>query len=357
MKRLLFTVILSFSLLNISAQDSAIHLPDSLGKYLYELFINKADISKSELEVLDSDYFSPGDSWRELLGKTNEYGFNTENTEYYNTYFNLRRHQGIFYANDLRILMKQEAKIYAFNMEVYWIENHWIIGRVDTDLYGYSIADGSKNLTYDVTIPDNFKPNYTENFEPTVDIAQPETLFLPDLFAKKVLELLSNESPFGNNEIFLTKQEYLSTEGARYIKLIDKWLEREIDMKEEKEKVMSVYNDPGILYEELMRHWNMLPGSLKEEFGNNIKDLEIKDIQLDISNWDDKEGIPDEPRISATISMPLHYEGKDAGIYFSAIWYNGMWKLSYIQGFAYGISSAESAAPEYMENETAVEVE
>lgn len=358
MKRLLFVFILSFSLLKLSAQDSVIHLPDSVGKYLFEYFINKGDISQSEVVLAETDFFNPKDMWPILLDKVSELNFNAQNTKYYNTYFQQRRHRGTLYVAELYVSMKKENDIYAFKAGVLWDGSDWQIAKIDTDIFKYSQAEdmeyGFQNITNDEVVVIDSDYEYS-NFKSLVSIA-PKTLHTPDSFSKKTLELLSDESPFGNDEIFLTKQEYMDTEGKRILNLIDKLLESGADIESEKEKIMFIRNNPDILYEELVYPWGMLPGSLKKEFGDNIKGLEIKDIELEISNWNEEKGQIDNSTISATISMSLHYNGKDAGIYFSAIQYNGMWKLSHIQGFAYGISSAENVSSEYMEDEITIGV-
>jgi len=357
MRNSLFIIIFILSSLSIKAQDSVIQLPDSAGKYLFEAFINKADLSKSEILFAKTDYFNPKDMWPALLDKVSEFKLDPQNTEYCNTFFKQTRYQERFFSYELYVSMKHEGKIYAFRADVSWKADHWQLEKVDTDLFLYSemgeTEAGFRNITNDELMFVDPNPKFNKDFKSTVNTLHPQTLPAPESFSKKVLKLLSEEAPFGNDEIFLTKQEYMYTEGARIIKMIDKFLENGVDLDDEKEKIMLIYNNPEILYDEQARHWNMLPESLKEEFGDNIKELDIQDIESNISNWNTEKGIIDTPVISATISMPLYYDGKNAGIYFSAIWYNGMWKLSHIQGFAYGISSAESSEAEDVEDEIA----
>lgn len=256
---------------------------------------------------------------------------------------------GNVFATELYVCMKQEDKIYAFRADVRWDGSSWLVEMIDPDLFIYTetaeteeIGSGFQYVTDEdyMFVDPNFE--YNKDFKSTVNTLHPQTLPLPDAFAKKILQLVLQEAPYGNDEIFLTRQEYLDTEGVKILKIIDRLLKNGIDLEEDKESIMKTYNDPGLLYDEQIDNWQMLPGSLREEFGDT-NDLNIGDIEFSISNWDTEKEILDTPVISATISMPLAYDGKNAGIYFGAVWYKGMWKLSHIQGFAYGISWAEDA--------------
>jgi hypothetical protein len=333
--------------LSIKAQDSAIQLPDSIGKYLFESFINKADLNRPEVIFAEDGYSNPKEMWPSLLDKVDKYNFGPENTEYYNTFFEqIVEYQVYSFPASLHVAMKQDDKIYAFRANVSWDGNRWQVEKIDTDIYLYSgiwEERGFNNITNDEVVAIAPDYEYNRNFRSAVDISRPKTLPLPDSFSEKVLKLLCQEAPFGNDEIFLTRQEYIDTEGARIIKTIDRLLESGTDLESgEKEKIMSIYNNPGLMYDELASNWDMLPESLKEEFGDNIGELNIKNIETSISNRNAEMEIIDVPAVSATISMPLFYNGKNAGIYFSAIRYKDMWKLSHIQGFAYGISTAEN---------------
>ena len=350
MKNLLLIIFSLLLSLSIKAQDSVIQLPDSVGKYLFESFVNKADLSGSEVSFGEGDFSSPKDMWPALLHRVDEFHLYPRTTEYYNTFFRQNGSmQGGFFPTELYVCMEQEDRIYAFRAEVRWEGDHWQVESIDTNLYVYEmIGDdedsepGFLNITDedDVLVDPDFE--YNKDFRSTVSVLYPQTLPLPDTFAKKILQLVSQEAPYGDDEVFLTKQEYLDTKGAKTLKIIDRLLKNGIDSEEDKEYIMKIYNDPGLLYEEQISNWQMLPGSLKEEFGD-INDLNIEDIEFNISNSDMEEDVLYTPVISATITMPLSYDGKNAGIYFSAIWYNGMWKLSHIQGSAYGISLAEEA--------------
>lgn len=347
--------------LTTKAQDSVVQLPDSVGKYLFELFVNKADPDNSEIPFVETDFSNPKDMWSILLEKIDKYNLSPKVTQYYNTFFQQRRYKDIFYPAELYVSMEHEGEVYAFRLEVRWKGNHWQVEYIDSDLYLYSqneeFEPGFINISNDEVLLIGPKPQFNKGFKSTVNTFQPQILPTPDSFSKKILKLLSEEAPFGSDEIFLTREEYLSTEGVQVLKIIEKSLQKESDLEDEEKKLVDMYNNPGLLYDEHINNWDMLSQSLKEEFGD-IKELTIQDIELEISNWDRENGAIDIPQISAIVNMPLHYNGKDAGIYFCAIWYNGMWKLSHIQGFAYGISSAESVEAESVEEEAvAVEVE
>ena len=362
MKKLLFIVITLILSMSAKAQDAVIQLPDSVGKYLFESFINKASIKGSEVLLVEAEYFNPKDMWPALLDRVDEFQLSPQTTKYYNTYYEQScNRQGRTYAAELYVAMKHEDKIYAFKVDVQWNGKCWQVEKINTDFYAYSeggeARDGFRNITNDEVLFMDSNPQFNKNFESAVSTLHPRTLPVPESFARKVLSLLSEEVPFGNDEIFLTKQEYMETEGARILGLIDKLLKSGTDLENENEKVMAIKNNPGLLYDEQAYYWGMLPENLKEEFGGDIKDLKIQDIEFRISNWNSEKGIIDTPTISAVISMPLLYRDKNAGLYFSAIWYKGAWKLSHIQGFPYGISSAESVQDESLEDEITIELE
>jgi len=128
----------------LNAQDE-IALPDSLGKYLYEMFINRVDIRKSEVLISNNEYYNPKNIWTPLLEFADKYKLNSQNTFFYNTFFsaqmNIRNDKADTFPYTLYIAMQSQDKIYAFCTEALYTEKGWMIMNMQPEIYAYTESD------------------------------------------------------------------------------------------------------------------------------------------------------------------------------------------------------------------------
>lgn len=373
----------------MKAQESFISLPDSVGKYLFDFFINKADLSQSQIIFDDDEYSNTAFEWAKLNKWVDTYELTPQTATFYKTCYHQRSAlKDTSFPTQLYVAMKHDEEIYAFRVIVEWNNDRWHISSVDTDFYVFfeeGNDDGatgfvslSANDYYDegvdsmddvsveveegepiadtvyiendsaliadsfYVVEDGIIPLLRTDYESSVDISQPARMPLPVNFSVNVLGLLLQDHPYGDHQVFFTRHEYLDTQGDHFIKRFEKLLNSGVDLGEDREQIEHLVKYPGLLFEELIANWEALPNNLREEFKTSkLEALHLTDIELEIENWDEEKGVLDTPLIWATINIPLSYQDVDAGIYCSAIWVDGAWKLSHIQAFPYGIGGAE----------------
>lgn len=374
----------------MKAQESFISLPDSVGKYLFDFFINKADLSQSRIIIDDDEYSNTAFEWAKLSKWIDTYELSPQTTTFYKTCYHQRSAlKDTLFPTQLYVAMKHDEEIFAFRVIVEWNNDRWHINNVDTDFYVFFeegdvsglkgfISLSDQNIDYsdegvdsmdldDVSVEvepivdtayfaddshlesdsvyvveDGIIPLLRTDYESSVDISQPARMPLPVNFSVNVLGLLLQDHPYGDHQVFFTRHEYLDTQGDHFIKRFEKLLNSGVDLGEDREQIEHLVKYPRLLFEELIANWEALPNNLREEFKTSkLEVLHLSDIELEIENWDEEKGVLDTPLIWATINIPLSYQDIDAGIYCSAIWADGAWKLSHIQAFPYGIGGAE----------------
>lgn len=387
MKKRLFSIVLLSLSFAIKAQN--LPLPETVGKHLFEMMANRADISKSpaytDLENYTALYkkvwipylqekmqsadetekmFLQGDldnldgkaealytenlknSWAVLLQYMDQYNLNAGTATYSKTFFKLSKDQDATYmpdAFDLYISMNYKEDVYAFEASVQWVDDQWILITVEPNLYRYTQMEDDELVfepeTNTEEITDDASYKYNTAYQPA-DIDKPQMIESPVTFNQKIFSLLANGASFGTDNFFLTENEYMETSGNVMIKQLKEKKERgEVD-GEFLNDINSYLENPSLLFEtELKNSWGELQESLKEEFEeDDLTQLSPYSTEIEISNSDTK--FKDLNNITLRTDMRFQHNGHQAGIIFEAIWYKGMWKLTYTQPFPYGISEA-----------------
>jgi len=377
MKRYIIIVFCVLSTLESSAQHSNIVLPDSIGKYLFELFINRADINQPQTKLLDpeatpNDWYSfhPETFWPCLLLQADMFNFNPQTTTYQTTYFDSYSCSNEAVQDcpfNLRIAMEKQNSdsIYVFSATVLWLNNAWSIQEIEPyicfyDKNAYNDIISFPPLNEDIPCPGEFPYPYNMNFHAITDLNNP--VGIPSVldFSEKVYRLIKDEMPYGNGDIFLTEEEYL--EESSILNLIEGVLKDADTDEEEKRELQEIYNNPSILYEQQMVYqWSRLPENIKKEF--NCDDIErpiVYETTFEIRNWFRKEKEGKAGQVKAIINANLEYNFIRAGIYYTATLRDGKWKLIHVQGFPYSIGIGEmvEAVPSdgIIEIEEAVEI-
>ncbi|MDU1889737.1 MAG: hypothetical protein E6767_03525 [Dysgonomonas sp.] len=350
MKKLVFTLIclLFFSNVNIFSQNE-ITLPDCLGEYLFELFANRADIDRPDINLKVQPNYNPSENWSILLKSADDHNVKTQTVTYYNTFYTSSGYidsepGSITY--DIYVAMNIQDKIYAFNVEASLSDNKWHIINIKPILYDYINTKDKRYkfrpLTDELSVESVDNYVFNNAFNPSVDFRNITTISSIIPFVHKTAELIVNEAPYGENGVFMSEEEYLQTEGIRLQQLIGNLLKDESSLGGDMEEAINIYNNPSLLFEsELVGGWRQLIIGLKNRFENRLKEYSPYKTEIEISNWNDKSGLLNN--IQATISMPLSRNDHSVGIYYSAIWLcntesDCKWKMSHIQDFTYGIN-------------------
>jgi hypothetical protein len=387
MKKRLFSIVLLSLSFAIKAQN--LPLPETVGKHLFEMMVNRADISKSpaytdlgnytalykkvwipylqeQIENADEAkkiilqaYINNLDgkaealyienlknSWPVLLQYMDQYNINAQTATYNKTFFKLSKNQDAEYmpdAFDLYISMNYQEDIYAFEASVQWVDDQWILITVEPNLYRYIQMEDDelvfKPETNTEQIPDDVTYKYNTAYQPT-DIEKSQVIEYPAKFNQKIVSLLTKGATFGTDNNFLTENEYMETSGNAMIKQLREKKERGKVDGEFLNEINSYLEDPSLLFEtELKNSWGELQESLKEEFEeDNLSLLSPYNTDIEIYNSDRK--FKDLDNITLRTDMRFRHNGHQAGIIFEAILYKGVWKLAYTQPFPFGISEA-----------------
>ncbi|NDV95600.1 hypothetical protein D0T84_11855 [Dysgonomonas sp. 521] len=384
MKKILFSTVLL--LLSSAVEAQNLPLPETVGKHLFEMMANRADIAKSpaytdlgsytalykkgwtpylQEEMKSADeaekMFLQGDldnldgkaealytenlknSWPVLLQYMDQYNINARTATYNKTFFKLSKDQDAEYmpdAFDLYISMNYKEEVYAFEASVQWADNQWVLITVEPNIYRYTQMEDDE-LVFEPEsnteqIPDDATYKYNTAYQPT-DIEKALTIESPAAFNQKIVSLLTQGAAFGTDNSFLTENEYMETSGNVMIKQLREKKERgEVD-EEFLNEISSYLENPSLLFEtELKNSWGELQENMKEEFEeNDLSRLSPSNTDIEISNGDRK--FKDLNNITLRTDIKFQHKEHQAGIIFEAIWYKGMWKLTYIQPFPYDI--------------------
>lgn len=320
-------------------QDQRVLLPDSVGKYLYECLVNRVDLRQSDQLVCESeDTNGLIERLNNLAYEFGKYKLDPQTTKYYFTFFQIN--SSLQYTTspfELYVTMIQGSDTIALQAFVGWDKDHWQIERVNEfpffyfeeniTQFGFQNRDGQElqsDSDFVLTNSHNLKTNPNLSKE----------IVMPYSFSEKIVELISNDAAFGDDSVFLTRQQFLDTEGELLYKVADKLLKSNTDLGQEKAEMDSLHNNPGLLYDKLISDWGELSKRLKKKLGD-LKKIKIDDIEIQISNWTSDASTMDNPLIYALINIPLSNKKKESGIYVKAVWVNDTWKVARLSGGPY----------------------
>lgn len=320
-------------------------LPDSVGKYIYQLFINRIDIATSDLIIVDSDHYSTRELWASLMKCADDYQLNDHTTEYFNTYYqsyNYVSDQGDkMHAYTLYIGVNADDEVYAIKAEVSWNGQKWEFLRLYPEIYLYG-RDYYHDYQFSPYIELNeqhtdYNFNKSGNVNTRIDGKRIAPPVLP--FADKFLQSILNDQPI-ESDMLPSETQYMEFHGNSVIKKLKYLVENNTDIVGEEDDINAVLKNPSLLYKmEINDGLKALPEALKEKFEtDDISFLLNYETDINVTNWSYKFGFSNT---RAYVDILLSNGNKKAGIHFGLILCNGVWKLNNVQGFPSSIQEAE----------------
>ncbi|MDR0824252.1 MAG: hypothetical protein LBN74_04110 [Prevotella sp.] len=374
------------SILYTKAQT--ISLPDAAGKYLFDLMINRGDISKSTMygdknnytklykriwlpslqenlknaseedkksyqedienidQIAEQSYIRNNNRWATLMKNVDRFNITSETATYYKTFFRFSQNQDGNYSSqgiDVFVSLVYADNIYAFYTNLQWIDNRWIIMETDPEIYRYTQDEYDEVIFHPETnIEEANNVSYEYRNANIPAMRKSKTITSPNVFNQNIVKSLKKGVAFGSGDIFLNEKEYMGVSGNIIIKQLNKKKEKGELEDEFLAEINTYLDNPSSLFSsELKEPWTQLQETLKEEFNGDISHLTPYETVMEIYNWDNK--FIEMNNITVRTNINFEQNEHKAGIIFEAIWYNGIWKLSYVQPYPYGIDAVDDA--------------
>lgn len=368
MKRILIILLICFLAgSKVQAQKDVLVLPDSLGRYMYELFINRATLEQTELKIdnLEPDPFGfridPISTWKLVITKAESLGLNASNTRFDNTYY--RINQEIGGDNKLAqthyliyVAMHHDGAVYAFNFGASFTGTAWSISEIEPTIYSFEhnyfnevVLDGIGDIleVADASAEDSSISGDAEtevilrkDFKPSVQLNNP-VMSSPLLFVEDVYTKLMSNKTLNIAEQGFGEKEFNQICAPTMRLLVNKEMSRLDDpSSEDLELAKRVLANPYAYYTEtLTTDWNNLSEYFKDNWNISGKGTPQDAIKIiSISNWNEDEVLAPNLEIEARIEVKI--DDLEEGLRFFAIRTNDKWKLRYVQGSTYAIMGA-----------------
>jgi hypothetical protein len=295
-------------------------------------------------QIAEQRYVRNNNRWATLMKNADRFNMTPKTATYYKTFFRFSQNQEGNYSShgiEVFVSLVYADNIYAFYTNLQRIDDHWIIMETDPEIYRYTQDEYDEVIFYPETkIEEANNVTYEYRNANIPAMRKSKTITSPNVFNQNIVRLLEKDVAFGSDNMFLNEKEYMETSGNIIIKQLKKKKEKG-DLEDEFLAEINTYLDnPSSLFNsELKGPWTQLQETLKEEFNGNKNNLSPYETVMEIYNWDNK--FIEMNNITVCTSINFEQHDHKAGINFEAIWYNGMWKLSYVQPFPYRISPVD----------------
>jgi hypothetical protein len=361
------------SCLQASAQSTCIPVPDSIGKYLASIFLQRADISKTaafpdqksieEIETMRAQGLEePVDvavaiegtenntesvlrsQWEQLLAQATAKKVTAANTFYEQTYFSeqtVPKYPDKKYYT-LFIAFKQANTTIAIEAQALFDHDKWAITS-----FGDAILRQYNRRKNEITFNGQSIPANTVK----VTLATPKEnntnaglkgscLGDPEPFIKKTIQDLAAHKPASQFSGIITEADFNTYAQPELITLLDKAIKAKSTPASELKELKTMLNEyrgtPGLAYKKhLIDDITQMSAYLYER---KFTAAAVQQISYNIKNYEQQVWGNGKIILEADVTIKGR-EGKE-GIRFSGYWLNGKWQLLYMQSTTYGIEEA-----------------